>query len=107
MRIRVFGVPFYQEVGADWKSVEKCHFIALLDTGNEQGTQGQLAASGHLDSGLESSQLLTLRVLWMPLIGYSKRFFAKKVLLQTQNMPILPEFLFFMTPSSNRSRSRA
>ena len=69
MRIRVFGVPFYQEVGADWKSVEKCHFIALLDTGNEQGTQGQLAASGHLDSGLESSQLLTLRVLWMPLIG--------------------------------------
>lgn len=45
MRILVSGVPF-QEIGADWKSVEKCHFMALLDTGNEQGTQGQLAACG-------------------------------------------------------------
>lgn len=45
MRIRVSGVPF-QEIGADWKFVEKCHFMALLDTGNEQGTQGQLAACG-------------------------------------------------------------
>jgi hypothetical protein len=27
----------HQEIGADWKSVERCNFMALMDAGHEQG----------------------------------------------------------------------
>eukprot|EP00434_Breviolum_minutum_P026183 symbB.v1.2.023147.t2/scaffold2098.1/size89601/8 len=34
-----------EEIGADWKFVEKCHFMALLDTGNEQGHKYEFVLS--------------------------------------------------------------